>query len=165
MPSRSVWIGWAVRTSSTAEMRARSCPSFSNQVTTTLASGWSWPPKRLCFTRAPLATPRFLPCSRVRKVTIRSRSWRSVTSRISASAESSAIGEIVPPGGHRRRSLRECPVLYGHVERRGGGGARFRVQASFLSSRDGRGPDPWFHPRGLGAGPRLLHPEEGPRQL
>src|SRR4051812_44165416 len=63
------------------------------------------------------------------------------------------------------RSLKECPVLCGHVTRRGGGGARFRIQASFLPSRDGRGPDPWLRPRRLGPRSRLLHPGEGPRQL
>src|SRR5258706_3885773 len=86
MPSRSACRRWAVVTSSTEEMRTRSRPSRSNHVTCTLASGWSWPPKRLCFTRAPFATPFFLPYSRVRKVTIRSRSCKSRTSRISASA-------------------------------------------------------------------------------
>src|SRR5436305_1083171 len=86
MPSRSAWRRCAGRTRSTEEIRARSRPSFSSQVTSTFASGCSWPAKRLCLARAPRATPRFLPCSRVRKVTIRSRSWRSKTSRIRASA-------------------------------------------------------------------------------
>ena len=60
----------AGRDISTDRTRTRSFEGRSNQVTRALARGCSWPAKRLCLRRAPFATPRFLPRSAVRKVTI-----------------------------------------------------------------------------------------------